>query len=222
MVTSPPRLSISKETPSGPGAFPDLSSDIAVMISSSVRGEDRSWSERVESDEGGWGWGVIMGRSSLGMTSMSIWQFTTSWKCSAQRFNLSPSLCRILPSLATRLDEAGLKNFFPKRRRSLIREPPLPCCSAARARHSAFDARSLHQALRALSAAALASFLRWSYLVFRRVMSCGHALYKRIQASFFFLDRLRTSLVIQSGSLLIGAGGRDLQAFWMDDLQLSH
>ena len=150
MVASPPRLSISNETPSGPGAFPALSSDNAVMISSSERGEDRSLSERVMSDEG---CGVTMGRSSKGMTSVSIWQFTTSWKCSAQRFNLSPSLCRTLPSLATRLDEAGLQNFFPRRSRSLIREPPLPCCSATRARCSAAAARSLHQALQAFSAA---------------------------------------------------------------------
>ena len=153
---------------------------------------------------------------------MLLWQFTTAWKCSAQRFNLSPSLCRTLPSLATRLDEAGLENFFPKRRRSLIREPPLPCCSATRARRSASVARSLHQALRAFSAATLVSFLRWSYSALRRVMSCGGAFLKRTQASFFFLERLRTSLVIQSGSLLLGAGGRDIQAFWMDDLKLSH
>ena len=186
MVTSPPRLSISKETPSGPGAFPALSSDIAVMISSSDRGEDRSWSERVVSDEE---CGVTMGRSSMGMASMSIWQFTTSWKCSAQRFNLSPLLCRTLPSLATRLDEAGLENVFPKRRRPLIREPPLPCCSATRARRSASVARSLHQALRAFSAATLVSFLRWSYSALRRVMSCGGAFFRRTQASFFFLER---------------------------------
>ena len=53
MVTSPPRLSISKETSSGPGALPALSSGIAVMISSSERGEDRSWSNRVVSDDVG-------------------------------------------------------------------------------------------------------------------------------------------------------------------------
>ena len=145
--------------------------------------------------------GVTTGRSSMGMTSMSIWQFTTSWKWSAQRFNLSSLLCRTLLSLATRLDEAGLENFLPKRCRSLIREPRLPCCSATRARRSASAARSLHQALRAFSAATLVRFLRWSYLILRRVMSCGSAFFKRAQASFFFLDRLRISLVIQSGSL---------------------
>ena len=72
------------------------------------------------------------------------------WKCSAQRSNLSPSLCRTLPSLATRLDEGGFETFSQK-----DREPPLPCCSATRARRSASAARSLHQALRALSATTL-------------------------------------------------------------------
>ena len=163
-----------------------------------------------------------MGRSSMWVTSISVWQFTTSWKCSVQRFNLSPLLCRIPASLANRLDEAGLENVFPKRSRSLIKEPHLPCCSATRARRSASAARSLHQALRAFSAATLVSFLRWSYSVFRQALSCGGAFFKRIQASFFFLDRLWTSLVIQSGSLLLDAGGRDLQAFWMDDVELSH
>ena len=45
MITSPPRLSLSKEIPSRLGAFPDLSSDMAVMVSSSERGEESSWSE---------------------------------------------------------------------------------------------------------------------------------------------------------------------------------
>ena len=155
----------------------------------------------------------------MGMTSMSIWQFTTSWKWSAQRFNLSSLLCRTLLSLATRLDEAGLENFLPKRCRSLIREPRLPCCSATRARRSASAARSLHQALRAFSAATLVRFLRWSYLILRRVMSCGSAFFKRAQAFFlpgqiahFIGDPIRFTI-------LLGADGRD---FWMDDLKLFH
>ena len=105
MVTSP-RLSISIEIPSRPGAFPDFSSGIAVMTSSSERGEERSWSKRVVPDKVECG--VIMGRSSMGMTSVLTWQFTTSWKHSAQQFNLSLPLCRVLLSLATRVDDRRL------------------------------------------------------------------------------------------------------------------
>ena len=47
------------EIPPGPGGFPDHSSDIAVMMISSERVEDRSWSKRVVSDEE---CGMIMGR----------------------------------------------------------------------------------------------------------------------------------------------------------------
>ena len=85
---------------------------MAVMISSSEKGEERSWSESVVSDE--LECGVITGWSSMGITSMSTWQFTTSWKCSAQWFNLSLSLCRVLPTFAIRMDEEGLENFFVK------------------------------------------------------------------------------------------------------------
>ena len=118
--------------------------------------------------------------------------------------------------LENRLGEASLENVFPKRCKSLIREPSLPCRSAARAWRSASAARSLHDVLWAFSAATLVSFLRWLYSVLRRVMSCGGAFFKLRQASFFFLDRLRTALVIQSGSLFLSAGERDLQPFeWM-------
>ena len=37
-----------------------------------------------------------------------------------------------------------------------------------------------------------------------------------------FLERLRTSSVIQSGSLVLGAGGKDSQAFRMENLNVSH
>ena len=47
-------------------------------------------------------------------TSTSIWQFTTSLKCSAQWFNLSPSLCNVVPSLATRINEEGFQSFLWK------------------------------------------------------------------------------------------------------------
>ena len=210
MVTSPRRLSISKETTSGPGAFPALSSDIAVMISSE-RGEDRSWSERVMSGDE---CGVTMGSSSMGMTSMSIWQLATSWKSSAQWFNLFPSLYRTLPSLATRLDEAGLENFSPKRRRSLIREPPLPCCSATRAWCPPSIAGLLSCNFGELPKVVVLS-LKTSDVLWWCILQTNPSF-------FLYLDRLQTSLVIQSGSLLLGAGGRDLQAFWIDDLKLSH
>ena len=46
-------------------------------------------------------------------------------------------------------------------------------------------------------------------------MPFGGAFFKQNQASFFFfLERLWT--------LSVGAGGRDLQAFWMEDLKESH
>ena len=221
MVTSPPGLSISKETPSGSGAFPDISSDIAVMISSSERGEARSWSERVVSDEGGGGVGdngeIFIGDDIS--VNLAVHRVLEVFSPAVQ---LVPIALQDSAILGTRLDEAGLENFFPKTRRSLIRESPLPCCSATRARRSASDTHLLHQVLQAFSAAALVNFLWWPYSVFRQVMSCGGAFFKQIQASFFFLDRLRTSLVIQSGSLLLGAGGRYLQEFGMDDLKLSH
>ena len=48
MIASSPKLSISKEIPSRPGAFPELNSEMAVMISSSERGADKSVSDREE------------------------------------------------------------------------------------------------------------------------------------------------------------------------------
>ena len=51
-------------------------------------------------------------------------------------------------------------------------------------------------------------------------MSCEHASFNFNQASRFFLDRLITSSVIQSGSLGFGAGGSDSQAFWIVDLKV--
>ena len=53
-------------------------------------------------------------------------------------------------------------------------------------------------------------------------MSFDGAFFKRTQASYFFLERLRTSSVIQSGSLILGAGGRDSQAFRMENLNVPH
>ena len=53
-------------------------------------------------------------------------------------------------------------------------------------------------------------------------MSFDGAFFKGTQASYFFLERLWTSSVIQSGSLILGAGGRDSQAFWMENLKVSH
>ena len=85
--------------------------------------------------------------------------------------------------LENRLGEASLENVFPKRCKSLIREPSLPCRSAARAWRSASAARSLHDVLWAFSAATLVSSLRWLYSVLRRVMSCGGAFFKLRQAS---------------------------------------
>ena len=143
-----------------------------MMIFFSERGKERSWSERVVSDKVECG--VLTGRSSMGITSMSTWQFTTSCvKCSAQRFNLSLLLCKVLPSLATRVDEAGLENFFCKTK-PLIKEPPLPCCSTARAWRSASAAFSLHHELRASQL----KLWRWLYSVLRREMSCGGAFLK--------------------------------------------
>ena len=167
-VSSPPKVSISKVIPSRPGAFLDLNSEMAVQISSSERGEDKSSSDEEVSEEAPNG--ETMGRSLSGTTSLSTWQFTTSSKCSAQRFSLSSSLCRVVPSLAIKVDEAGLENVFCRRRRSFIREPPLPCCSVTRARRFA-SARLLHQELRAFSTATWVSFLRWLYSVLSREVS---------------------------------------------------
>ena len=176
MVTSPPRLSISKKIPSRLEAFLDLSSDMAVHEYLFWTGGRRGRGLREVSDEVECG--VIMGKTSMGITSMSTWQFTTSCvKCSAQQFNLSLLLCRVLPSLATRVDEVALENFFCKIK-SLIKEPPLPCCSTARAWRSASAALPLHQELRAFSAGTLVRFLRWLYSVLRREMSCGGAFLK--------------------------------------------
>ena len=57
----------------------------------------------------------------MGTTAVLTWQFTTSSKCSTQRFNLSLSLCKMVPSSATRVDKAGLENFFCKKCKSFIR-----------------------------------------------------------------------------------------------------
>lgn len=65
------------------------------------------------------------------MTSMSTWPFTTSWKCSTQCFNLCRHSARFChPWQANWMRQAW--NFFPKNCRSLIRDPPLPCCSATK------------------------------------------------------------------------------------------
>ena len=53
-------------------------------------------------------------------------------------------------------------------------------------------------------------------------MSFDGAFFKRTQASCFFLERLRISTMIQSGSLILGAGGRDSPAFRMEKLKVSH
>ena len=53
-------------------------------------------------------------------------------------------------------------------------------------------------------------------------MSFDGAFFKRTQAPGFFLERLQTSSVIQLGSLILGAGGRDSYAFWMENLKVSH
>ena len=156
-------MSISKDIPSRPGAFPDLNSEMAVTISSSEREADISSSFIEVSDETNNG--ETMGRFLQGMTSISTYQFITSSKCSAQQFSLFPSLCRVIPSLATSMEEAGLENFFFKRSKSPIKEPSLPCCSAMKAQRSALVARLLHQELRAFSAATLVSLLRWLYSV---------------------------------------------------------
>ena len=55
-----------------------------------------------------------MGRISGETTSALSWQLATSIKCSVHKRNLFPLPCSIVPSLATRDDEAGLENFLFK------------------------------------------------------------------------------------------------------------
>ena len=126
------------------------------------------------------------GRSSMGTTSALTWQFTTPSKCLAQWINLSLSLCKLVPSSATRVDEAGLENFFCRKHKSFIREPPRPCCSAIKAWCPASTACSFHQEFQAFTAATLVSFLRWLYSDCRQRMS---VVLLQTDAGFLFLVR---------------------------------
>ena len=111
-IVSPlPRLNISKDILSRPGTFPDLNSEMVVSISL-LRGKQtylhqtlkcpiKQMMERL--------WGVITGNNIN--INLAVHHFP---KCSAQQFSLSSSLCRVIPSLATSVEEAGLENFLPK------------------------------------------------------------------------------------------------------------
>ena len=131
---------------------------------------------------------------------MKVLQLTTCDKWSTYCLSLSSTAERRLPSAPISDDAAGFKNMFPRKDTCsfLISEPLWPVCSAGQALYSASAVQALQHTFHALSATALITLHRCLYHCFSTPLSLLVTLQRQSEASFFFVDGLQISSVIQS------------------------